>query len=296
MCQLRRIKNHTKQRDNTYARIVTTLIATIIILGAPGLKPNAQALNYPPGFKFIQIPDPLSERNQAYPLPQQTEPALGKPFFDPQFGTILTRITNPSKIRHEYSRFDPFNTDKSMIILIDTDSGGFMVYRTQGPNYAAKQNLIARIEWSEPRWDPVDPHRIWGFDDLKIVTLNTATGQTALVKDFTQDPVIGKIINAEPDLYRITTKEEGEPSRDFRYWALALQGSRDDYRIRHLFCWDRDQDNILGHMPLTADEAAPIRLGGHVASWEVGNHRRRFGRRTQNRRPEYCRPRFFQVV
>jgi hypothetical protein len=239
-------------------RIAAALIAVIVFLQPPGLISAAQTLDYPAGFRLIQVPDPLAERNPAYPLSKQKEPALGKPFFDPQFGTILTRVTNRSKIRHEYSRFDPFNADKTMIILTDTDSGGFMVFRTKGPDYAAKQNLVSRVEWTEPRWDPVDPHRLWGFDELKIVSMDTATGQTKVVKDFAQDPVMGKIIKAESDLYQITTKEEGEPSRDFRYWALALQGSQDDYRIRHLFCWDRDQDKILGHMPLTAKEAGPI--------------------------------------
>ena len=239
-------------------RIVVMLIVALIILGAPILITATNALEHPPGFKFVQVPDPLAERNPAYPLPKLSEPVLGKPFFEPQFGTILTRITNRSKIRHEYSRFDPFNTDKSMIILIDTDSGGFMVFRTHGPDYAAKQNLVARIEWREPRWDPKDPRRLWGFDEFKIVTLDTATGQTTVVKDFVQDPVLGKIIKSEPDLFQITTKDEGEPSQDFRFWALALQGSQDEYRLRHLICWDRDQDKILGHMPLTADEAGPI--------------------------------------
>ena len=271
MSQAIRIKHSFAIGTRQYGRNMAILFVTIMMLWAPGFISASQSLDYPPGFKLIQVPDPLADRNPAFPLAKQSEPTLGKPFFDPQFGTILTRVTNPGKIRHEYSRFDPFNVDRSMITLIDTDSGGFMIFRTQGPDYAASQNLIARVEWSEPRWDPVDPNRLWGFEDFKIVSMDVPSGRIDEVKDFAQDPILGKIIESQPDLYRITTKEEGEPSIDFRYWALALQGSDDEYRLRHLFCWDRDKDKVLGHMPLSADEAAPIDWVGMspLGNWVV---------------------------
>ena len=39
-----------------------------------------------------------------------------------------------------------------------------------------------------------------------------------------------------------------------RYWALLLQGSRDDYRLRYLFTWDRVSDRVLGVYELSRDE------------------------------------------
>lgn len=239
-------------------RTVHILIVLLMVQSAPGLVHSARALDYPPGFKFVQVPNPLAERNPAHPLPEMNRPVMGEPFFDQQFRTILTRVTDRGKIRHEYSRFDPFNADQSLITLQDVDSGEFMVFRTQGPNYADERNLVARIGLEEPRWDPADPYRLWGFDGFKIATLDVKTGKTNVVKDFAEDPALKNIIKAEPDLYRITTKNEGEPSFDFRYWVLALQGSKDDYRIRRLICWDREKDKILGNMPISAGDAGLI--------------------------------------
>ena len=98
----------------------------------------------------------------------------------------------------------------------------------------------------EPRWDRQDRQVLWGLQGFRIVTWNLARNETTVVKDFGQDPIIGKLIEAESDLYRITTKDEGEPSCDNRYWALALQGANDDHRLRYVFCWDRQQDRVLG--------------------------------------------------
>ncbi len=78
------------------------------------------------------------------------------------------------------------------------------------------------------------------------MTLEVTTGKTTVIKDFARDPVIGPLIKSEPDLYRVTTKDEGESSCDKRYWALLLQGSNDDHRLRYIFCWDRQEDRVLG--------------------------------------------------
>lgn len=239
-----------------HASPVFMLIVLLLALCADGLFLSALALDYPSGFRFIQIPDTLAEHNPAHMLTRRSYPILGRPFFDRQFKTILTRVTDRGKIRHEYSRFDPFNVDHSMIILYDVDSGSFMIFQTQGPNFADNHNLVVRLDWDEPRWDPKDSHRLWGFDGFEIVTMDVTNGRTEVIKDFAVDSALADIINAEPDLYRIATMGEGEPSLDFRYWALALQGSKDDYRIRRLICWDREQDKILGHMPVSVKDAA----------------------------------------
>jgi hypothetical protein len=230
----------------------------LVALGVMGFYPAVQALDYPSGFRLMEVPDPVAERNPAVRFSAADEPTLGQPFRDPRFGTILTRATARGKIRHEYSRFDPFNSDRSLIILQNIESGGFMVFRVQGARYDDEKNLVASIELEEPRWDPVESDLIWGFDGLKIVTREVTTGRVEIVKDFTRDPALADVFRAEPDLYRVTTKGEGEPSSDFRYWALAVQGSQDDYRIRRVICWDRSQDKVLGHLVVSAGEAELI--------------------------------------
>jgi len=107
----------------------------------------------------VEVPDPLSGDNPTYPLIPQSVPAIGVPFFDARFGTILTRVTQidqaPNVAIHEYSRFDPFNKDQSMVILLPEYD--WRVYRTQTFRYNQEANLVTVLHAiAEPRWDPND--------------------------------------------------------------------------------------------------------------------------------------------
>ena len=96
---------------------------------------------------------------------------------------------------------------------------------------------------------------LWGVQEFRILTLNTQTGDVAVVKDFAADATIAPLLAAHPDIYRITMKDEGESSTDKRYWAFILQGTRDDYRAQYVFCWDRQGDHVLGVYPVPASQA-----------------------------------------
>jgi len=84
------------------------------------------------------------------------------------------------------------------------------------------------------------------LQDFRIVTESIPTGEVTTVKDFAADPTVGPLITAQPDLYRITTKDEGEASADGRFWALLIQGANEDYRSRYIVSWDRQTDQVLG--------------------------------------------------
>ncbi len=216
----------------------------------------AQNLEYPSGFDFVEVPDPLSGDNPTYPLIPRNVPVIGESFHDLQFGTVLTRVTqiDGTSGRHEYSRFDPFNVDQSMIAL--HLEGDYRVYRTQSLPYNQSSNaFITLSDLAEPRWDPTDPDLIWGLQDFSILIVNVQTGRTTVIKDFSQDPTIGPVITAEPDLYRITTRQEGEASRDRRFWAFLLQGVNEEYRARYLFTWDRLEDSVLGLYSIPLNES-----------------------------------------
>jgi hypothetical protein len=207
-----------------------------------------------PDFSFIEIPDPLSDANPTYPLLAMDVPDIGDPFNDLRFGTSLTRATavDGYRGRHEYSRFDPFNIDRSMIIL-DPDEL-WNVYSTESFPYNQVDNLVMTVHLEEPRWDPVDPDVIWGLDEFSIRTAVVSTQQITTVKDFTQDPLIGPIITRE-NVFRITMRDEGESSVDKRYWAFFLQGDeQEDYNQRYIFTWDAQMDSILGIYEIAPDE------------------------------------------
>lgn len=230
-----------------------TCCLAVMVLGL--LCFPAHGLDYQSGFSFIQVPDPLSGDNLTYPLIARSVPTVGESFYDPRFQTVLSRVTQADGIsgRHEYSRFDPFNCDQSLVILLFGGTADWRVYRTQTLPYNQNANLVITLPGiNEPRWDPTDPQVIWYLRDFRIVTVNVSTGEEVIRKDFSSDPTIGPIIAAETDLYRITTKDEGESSSDKRYWALFLQGAQDDYRVRYVFTWDRQSDRVLGvyHIPI----------------------------------------------
>ena len=223
------------------------------------------ALEYPADYALVEVPEPLSGDNPRYPLIPRDVPAPGESFYDLQFGTILTRVVQTQGWRHEYSRFDPFNVDGSMIVLYQVcpSTGAMGVYRAQTMPYDQSGNLVTSLPdiAEDPRWDRDDPHLIWGLGGIwgeavfRIITVNVRTGQTTVIKDFEMDPTIGPIIEDEPDIYRITMRNEGESSLDRRFWAFLLQGTSEDYRARYIFTWDRQQDEVLGIYPIAPDEA-----------------------------------------
>lgn len=217
----------------------------------------ATGTDYPPGFTFIAVPDPLSGDNPTYPEIELPMPEPGVAFEDACFSTLLTKVTDADGIngRHEYSRFDPFNADGSMVLLV-RDDGDYAVYRTDTLPYNHPQNLVTVTSGiMEPRWDREDPELLWGLSDFQIVVDNLATGEREVVKDFSSDSDIAPILAAEPDLYRVTMKDEGEASYDLCYWALILQEEEDDYRPRYIFCWDRETDEVLGLYEVRPEES-----------------------------------------
>ncbi|NNE45070.1 MAG: T9SS type A sorting domain-containing protein [Rhodothermales bacterium] len=195
---------------------------------------------------FVAVPDLLDGTNPPHFLIARSAPAPGETFTDNHFGQKLACVTERNNIRsrHEYARFDPFSSDGSKIIL-DPDTR-WRIYGTNSYPYNSSGNLIATIDLEEPRWDPQDPGVIWGLYDFSIRTVNVSTQETTVIKDFSQDPVLGPII-AQENVFRITTRDEGESSKDKRYWALFLQGDDVvDYVERYIFTWDRELDTIIG--------------------------------------------------
>lgn len=236
---------------------------------ADELQPEEQGYEYPPGFAFSEVPRPLEADNPRCNEPALALPEAGVPFKDSCYSTRLTRATAIDGVqgRHEYSRFDPFNSDKTLILLL-SDTGDYKVYRTSSFPYNQSANLVFQTSGIEdPRWDNDDPVLLWGLSAFQIVRENVLDGARTVIKDFSADPAIARVLGGEPDLFRITMLQEGEASADRRYWAFVLQGTRDDYRPRHIFCWDRSSDRVLGVCRIAGEEADIDWVG---MSWNGG--------------------------
>jgi hypothetical protein len=244
----------------------------LVILPVSGL---GQA--YPSSFRLVQVPNPLSEDNPTYPLIPRVTPSPGQSWTDSRFGTMQTRITQTATLVQEYSRFDPFNCNQSMILLLDITSGNGLVYRTTLAPYDQPANLVqTTTDLGELRWDPQDPNILWGFQNFSIVKLNVTTGEKTLVKDFTTDSTIIPILQTYPNIYRITCMDEGESSRDKRFWAMALQNGASsnpdlDYAFLYLFTWDRMQDKVLGTYQLSPSQRSSLDWVGMstLGNWVV---------------------------
>ncbi len=224
-----------------------------------------QALDYPPDFKFLKVPDPLSGDNPRYSLLPRTAPLPGESFFDLRFGTVLSRTVQGNPVRHEYARFDPFNADLSMVILHSGDSN-WQIYKTSPMPYDQPENLAATgLGLQELRWDPQVPTLLWALDgeNFSIVTYQPHTGVRTIIKDFRTDPVLGPIITTDPELWRLTTREEGEASSDMRYWGLMLQGGDAyDFRNVYIICYDRAVDTVLGTYKFSAAQGSAVDWAG----------------------------------
>jgi len=232
--------------------VLFLVTGAIACLALPAVAGSCAAAEAPP---FIRVPDTLSGDNPPYPLPDLKPPKPGQPFTDARFGTSLMQVTQQKGMRHEYARHDPFNVNQSMILLRSPQEGNWLVYRTKTIPYDTQGNLVRQLDVEEPRWDPADPDLLWATREFQILTVNFKSADPGVVKDFAKDPALAPLIKAEPDLYRVTMKDEGEASADKRYWAFILQGSKDDYRPRYIFTWDRTADKVLGVLKLAADQA-----------------------------------------
>ncbi len=78
----------------------------------------------------------LMTGHELYPPPELPLPALHRPFKDPVYGTCIMRVTDPSqwqhetRIRHYYSKSNPFNADNTRAILWGSD-GAYLLYDTK---------------------------------------------------------------------------------------------------------------------------------------------------------------------
>jgi len=205
--------------------------------------------------RVVWIPAPLAADNPSPPRTARPVPAPGAVVAYGAVGTEARRMTRGDKVRHEYSRHDPVNADGSLVLLRRIDEGSAVVYRTASVPWDDAPTPVAVVDVEEPRWHPPRPTVLTGFAELALVELDTATGRRTTVKDFARDPRPRAFLAANGDIYRVTCRDEGEPSRDLRWWCLALQGSADDYRLRALLVWDRRTDAVVGFRPLARGEA-----------------------------------------
>jgi hypothetical protein len=183
---------------------------------------------------------PLVSDQEIYPVPNLEEPEIRIPFRDPTFHTCIVRVTDaktdlslddPSKgMKNEYSRVQAFNADGSL----------FLVRSTEAYWYLYDANTLERLIQipieDEPRWDAVDPHLLYYFDETQLRSLDVSRGQNRIVHDFAED-------FPDHNLSTVWTRYEGSPSLDGRYWGLMAQDQNWDAVT--LLTYDLHEDQVL---------------------------------------------------
>ena len=198
---------------------------------------------------------------KLYLQPDISKPPKGVPYFDPCFGTKLTRIsdrkidklkplatTNHGTLMHlAYPKHNHDNADGSYLLLDGWYGSGKVLYDAKSLNLIKPLSASA-VNWNqpvEPRWDAHDPHVLYYHfrPPTALSRYNIKTDKFEVIHDF-KKYVSGATV--------ITMGEEGDCSYDSRHFAFALLARRggDNWVCVAVFCYDRVEDKIVGKIEL----------------------------------------------
>jgi hypothetical protein len=188
--------------------------------------------------------DSLVSDHDLRPSPTVQPPLYLLPIKDLVFGSRITRVTDPgqgqnvNRIRHYYSKSNPFNADESFALMYGSD-GTVYLYDTK--RWAPLRTLNFIDGEPEPQWDPVNPQILYHLDQppgtraaRAFYKLNVTTGERTLLHDFTQyESVRGKL--------------EGNLDAEGRYYAMVGRKSG----IFEAFVYDLRKDKISPVLPVS---------------------------------------------
>lgn len=124
-----------------------------------------------------------------------SKPALLTPYVDSAFGTTVYRVTanaqlagqeSVSRIRHYYSKQNPWNADESYLMFV-TSQGNYWLY--DGNTYAPIKSVSdwPNVTDSEPeiQWHPTDPDRFYFIKDgNKFAQFEISSHTSSILHDF----------------------------------------------------------------------------------------------------------------
>lgn len=134
----------------------------------------------------------LVQDKLAHPMTAVAKPAAGAAFTDPQFGTIVRRISNAvaagaSDIIPVYSTIQAWNADESYLVLYWVGPGTHHLY--DGRTYAHIKELnISPADLEQVYWDSVDPKILYFADGTTLYRFNVDTQVRTAVRNFATAP------------------------------------------------------------------------------------------------------------
>lgn len=188
------------------------------------------------------------------PIPPLAEPVKGVAVAEPSYGTCLVRATDyvadgvSGFARNDYSRRQAFNADSTKYIIYGLDDGTWQLYDVN--TRSRIKQLAGPASDAEPQWSDSNPDKLYYLPTngvgMRINELTVSTNTTRVIADLAT-----RLKAKWPGAYYASTKSEGSPSKDGRYWCLVVEDV--DWNSLGVVTWDRDTDTILGSMNTNGD-------------------------------------------
>ncbi len=205
--------------------------------------------------------------------PSMARPGKGVAYVDPSHGTCVMRVTDHDAeppvgfARNDYARRQAFNADNTRL-LIKAGDGFWHIYNATDFSWLSRLDAVAGS--SEPQWHPSDPAVLWFMPDggvgMRIMLLNIHNNQQQTVADMSS-----QLLGHWPRAMSASTRSEGSPSSDGRYWAMLVEDA--DLQQLGIFVWDLQEQRIIAWRDATekADYITMSPSGRHVVvGWQSG--------------------------
>ena len=190
-------------------------------------------------------------------LPDNARPPFLSSTQDPVYGSCVVRVTDnaahpeaPAE-RNDYSRRQAFNANDTYFLLAARDGHWHLHDAATGRFIRVLNNLTGATDRlagdAEPQWHPTDPDLLYFLPrdgiGMQIYQLDLKTNQVSVVAD------LGPQIQQHwPDASVASTRSEGSPSADGRYWCFMARAMVDNgsWPMRGVFTWDLQEQRIVG--------------------------------------------------
>jgi hypothetical protein len=186
------------------------------------------------------------------------KPALGQTFTDPQFGTVMRRISavsgsGPSAaIVPMYSTISAWNADESRMILLDVSVGSHVLY--DGKTYARIKLLdINPADVEQVYWDTTDPDLFYYTDGEAFIRYHVSTDTREKLHDFTSLCGGSQPTNGDDPMFT---------SWDSHRLGLTCG--------QKMFIYDWSTDTVLGPTTVSRTPPAQVAPSGTLAYLEAG--------------------------
>lgn len=196
------------------------------------------------------------------------------------YGSPIARVTDNVKWvsegkkrrRNDYSRRQAFNSDNTLFLMYQSD--GYWYLHDAATGAQVGDYLPGLAGDAEPIWSTTDPNTLWYIPNngwgMQLHQMNVATRTTVRTWD-----LASRIQAIWPSAQICSTKSEGAPSLDGRYWCWQVETS--SFTILGVITFDAVEDQILGHIdcgPTERPDHTSMSPSGKwaVVSWAGQEH------------------------